>query len=101
MFCYLKQNNFYKTKNLPNFKRERTCYNGGDESLFLCDDGVRFNGGLGELFGVSNESLTGKVFTLHSKAKKCPRKLDANPYNFMIDFFNPELVKYQTWKEWD
>jgi hypothetical protein len=39
------------------------------------NDSVKFTGGLGELFGVSNESLTGKAFALHSKAKKSPRGL--------------------------
>jgi mRNA-degrading endonuclease RelE of RelBE toxin-antitoxin system len=39
---------------------------------------------------VSNESLTGKAFALHSKAKKSPKKLDTNSQEIILDkiYFN-------------
>jgi hypothetical protein len=34
---------------------------------------------------VSNESLTGKAFALHSKAKKSPKVLDTNRRKIIVD----------------
>ena len=40
---------------------------------------------LGLRFGVSNESLTGKVFALHSRVKKSPKVLDTNALIKVVD----------------
>ena len=37
------------------------------------------------MFGVSNESLTGKAFALHSKAKKSPKVLDNTSGELKVD----------------
>jgi hypothetical protein len=43
---------------------------------------------------VSNESLTGKAFALHSKAKKSPKVLDTNDSKKTLDNVVNILVSY-------